>query len=214
LNDAIISGRIRGLAGVVGCSNPNMPYEQGHLTIVEELLKNDVLVASTGCNAITCAKHGLMRPEAAFERAGQGLQEVCRAVGIPPVLHMGACLDNSRILRVLTEVVNEGGLGNDISDLPAAGAAPEWMSEKAVCIGFYFVASGVYTIIGRPLPVMGAPELTAYLTGGIEQETGGKWDFEMDPVETAHKMLRHIDKKRKALKLKPLMYPQPFPPQE
>jgi carbon-monoxide dehydrogenase catalytic subunit len=214
LNDAIIAGRIRGLAGVVGCSNPNMEFEEGHLTIVKELLKNDVLVASTGCNSITCAKHGLMTPEAAFKHAGKGLQEVCQAVGIPPVLHMGACLDNSRILRVLTEVVKEGGLGDDISDLPAAGAAPEWMSEKAVCIGFYFVASGVYTVIGRPLPVVGAPALHKYLTEEIEQETGGKWVFEMDPVETAHKMLSHIDRKRKALKLKPMIYPQAFKPEE
>ena len=210
LNDAIIAGRIRGLAGVVGCSNPNVEFEEGHLTIVKELLKNDVLVASTGCNAITCAKHGLMTPEAAFKHAGKGLQEVCQAVGLPPVLHMGACLDNSRILRLLTEVVKEGGLGDDISDLPGAGAAPEWMSEKAVCIGFYFVASGVYTVIGRPLPVVGAPALHKYLTEEIEQEVGGKWAFEADPIEAAHMMLRHIDKKRKALKLKPMIYPQPF----
>jgi len=210
LNDAIIAGRIRGLAGVVGCSNPNMEFEEGHLTVVRELIKNDVLVASTGCNAITCAKHGLMTPEAAFKHAGKGLQEVCQAVGLPPVLHLGSCVDNSRILRVLTEVVKEGGLGEDISDLPAAGAAPEWMSEKAVSIGFYFVASGVYTIIGRPLPVVGAPALHKYLTEEIEEEVGGKWAFEMDPVEAAHMMLRHIDKKRKALKLKPMIYPQPF----
>jgi carbon-monoxide dehydrogenase catalytic subunit len=214
LNDAIAAGRIRGLAGVVGCSNPNMEFEEGHLTIVRELIKNDVLVASTGCNAITCAKHGLMTPEAAFKHAGKGLQEVCRAVGLPPVLHLGSCVDNSRILRVLTEVVKEGGLGEDISDLPAAGAAPEWMSEKAVSIGFYFVASGVYTVIGWPLPVVGALVLHKYLTEEIEQEVGGKWAFEMDPVETAHMMLRHIDRKRKALKLKPMIYPQALKPEE
>jgi carbon-monoxide dehydrogenase catalytic subunit len=212
LNDAIIAGRIRGLGGVVGCSNPNVEFEEGHLTIVKELLKNDVLVASTGCNSITCAKHGLMTPEAAFQHAGKGLQEVCQAVGIPPVLHMGACVDNSRILRVLASVVAEGGLGDDISDLPGAGAAPEWMSEKAVSIGFYFVASGVYTVIGKPLPVVGAPGLYKYLTEEIEQEVGGKWAFEEDPIEAAHLMLRHIDRKRKALKLKPMMYPQPFEP--
>jgi carbon-monoxide dehydrogenase catalytic subunit len=214
LNDAIIAGRIRGLAGVVGCSNPNVEFEEGHLTIVKELLKNDVLVATTGCNAITCAKHGLLTPEAAFKHAGKGLQEVCQAVGLPPVLHVGSCVDNSRILRVLTEVVKEGGLGDDISDLPAAGAAPEWMSEKAVSIGFYFVASGVYTIIGKPLPVVGAPALHKYLTEEIEKEVGGKWAFEIDPIEAAHKMLRHIDKKRKALKLKPMIYPQAFKPEE
>jgi len=214
LNDAIIAGRIRGLAGVIGCSNPNVDFEEGHLTIVKELLKNDILVASTGCNSITCAKHGLMRPEAAFEYAGKGLQEVCRAVGLPPVLHMGSCVDNSRILRVLTNVVAEGGLGEDISDLPAAGAAPEWMSEKAVSIGFYFVASGVYTVIGKPLPLTGAKELHEYLTGGIEEVVGGKWVFEEDHIEAAHKMIRHIDKKRKALKLKPMLYEQPLKPEE
>jgi carbon-monoxide dehydrogenase catalytic subunit len=214
LNDAIISGRLRGAAGVIGCSNPNVEFEEGHLKIVKELLANDVLIVSTGCNSITCAKHGLMTPEAAFQYAGQGLQEICRAVGIPPVLHMGACLDNSRILRVLANIVAEGGLGTDLADLPVAGAAPEWMSEKAVCIGFYFVASGAYTVIGKPLPMMGAPALHKYLTEEIEAETGGKWVFEEDPVEAAHKMLRHIDRKRKALKLKPMMYPQPFKPEE
>lgn len=214
LNDAVIAGRIRGLAGVIGCSNPNVEFEEGHLTVVKELLKNDVLVASTGCNAITCAKHGLLRPEAAFKYAGKGLTEVCEAVGIPPVLHLGSCVDNSRILRVLSNVVAEGGLGEDISDLPAAGAAPEWMSEKAVSIGFYFVASGVYTVIAKPLPMMGSQNLYNYLTDEVEKEVGGKWVFEEDHIEAAHKMIRHIDKKRKALKLKPMIYEQPLKPEE
>jgi carbon-monoxide dehydrogenase catalytic subunit len=211
LNDVIILGRIRGAAGVVGCFNPNSDYEKNHILMVKELLKNDVIVVTTGCNAITCAKHGLLQPEAAFKYAGEGLQEICRTVGIPPVLHLGSCVDNSRILTVLTNVVNEGGLGNDISDLPAAGAAPEWMSEKAVAIGMYFVASGVYTLIDHPLPVMGSKKLHQYLTEDIEQDVGGKWAFQEDPVKGAHMMIRHIDKKRKALKLKPLMYEQSLP---
>lgn len=210
LNNGIIEGRLRGAAGVVGCSNPNVDYESGHIQMVKELIKNDVLVVVTGCNAISCAKHGLLQPESAFKYAGKGLQEICRAVGIPPVLHMGACIDNSRILRVLSNIVAEGGLGNDISDLPAAGAAPEWMSEKAVAIGFYFVASGVYTMIGKPLPMMGSKNLFKYLTDEIEEETGGKWAFEEDPIEAAHKMIRHMDKKRKLLKLKPMMFEQAF----
>ena len=214
LNDAIIAGRLRGAAGVIGCSNPNTEFEEGHIKMVKELIRNDTLVVTTGCNAIACAKHGLLRPESALEHAGKGLQEICRAVGIPPVLHVGSCVDNSRILRTLTNIVSEGGLGVDISELPVAGAAPEWMSEKAVSIGFYFVASGVYTMIGHPLPIMGSKNLYKYLTEEIEDEVGGKWAFERDPVEAAHKMLRHIDKKRKALKLKPMMYEQAFPPEE
>jgi carbon-monoxide dehydrogenase catalytic subunit len=144
--------------------------------------------------------------------AGEGLQEVCRAVGIPPVLHLGSCVDNSRILKVLTNVVSEGGLGDDISDLPVAGAAPEWMSEKAVSIGMYFVASGVYTMIGHPLPVMGSERLYKYITDEIENEIGGKWAFELDPIEAAHKMIHHIDRKRKSLKLRPMMYEQALKP--
>jgi carbon-monoxide dehydrogenase catalytic subunit len=169
LNDAIMAGRLRGAAGVVGCSNPNVEYEKGHLEMVTELLKNDTLVVTTGCDAVTCGKHGLLRPEAALEYAGEGLQEICRAVGIPPVLHLGSCVDNSRILRVLANIVAEGGLGDDISDLPVAGAAPEWMSEKAVSIGFYFVASGVFTVIGHPLPMMGSDNVRKYLTEEIEE---------------------------------------------
>jgi anaerobic carbon-monoxide dehydrogenase catalytic subunit len=214
LNDAVMGGRLRGAAGVIGCSNPNVSYEEGHISMVKELIKNDVLVVTTGCNAISCAKHGLLQPEAALKHAGKGLQEICRAVGIPPVLHLGACVDNSRILRILANVVSEGGLGQDISDLPVAGAAPEWMSEKAVAIGMYFVASGVYTMIGHPLPMMGSKNLHNYLTDEVEKDVGGKWAFEIDPVEASHKMIRHIDKKRKALKLKPMMYEQAFKPEE
>jgi len=214
LNNAIIDGRLRGAAGVVGCSNPNVEFEEGHIEMVKELIKNDVAVVTTGCNAISCAKHGLLRPEAALEYAGEGLREICETVGIPPVLHVGSCVDNSRILAVLANIVAEGGLGDDISQLPVAGAAPEWMSEKAVSIGFYFVSSGVYTMICQPLPVLGSPNVTKYITDEIEADLGGKWAFEIDPIEAAHKMIRHIDSKRKALKLKPPMYKQAFPYEE
>jgi carbon-monoxide dehydrogenase catalytic subunit len=212
LNDAIIAGRLRGAAGVIGCSNPNVNYEEGHIKMVKELIKNDVLVVTTGCNAISCGKHGLLRPETAMQYTGRGLMEVCRAVGIPPVLHLGSCVDNSRILMVLTNIVSEGGLGDDISELPIAGAAPEWMSEKAVSIGMYFVASGVYTMIGHPLPIMGSKKVYNYITDEIENEIGGKWAFELDPVEAAHKMIRHIDERRKKLKLREMMYKQALKP--
>jgi carbon-monoxide dehydrogenase catalytic subunit len=112
---------------------------------------------------------------------------------------MGACVDNSRILMAATACVKAGGLGSDISDLPAAGAAPEWMSEKAIAIGQYFVASGVYTMFGVTFPSTGSEILTDYLFKGIEEEYGGKWDFEMDPMIMAKKMIAHIDLKRKAL---------------
>ncbi|MBL7180129.1 MAG: anaerobic carbon-monoxide dehydrogenase catalytic subunit [Desulfobacterales bacterium] len=199
LNDNIINGRIRGVAGVVGCNNARTRHNEAHITIVKELIKNDVLVLTTGCNGIACAMEGLLTPESARVFCGPGLAEVCETVGIPPVLHLGSCVDNSRILLAATEVVNAGGLGKDICDLPAAGSAPEWMSEKAISIGHYFVTSGVYTVFGYHMPLDGAPVFRDYLYNELEKIYGGMWDCEPDPIKHAHKMIAHIDKKRKAL---------------
>ncbi len=201
LNDNIINGRIRGVAGVVGCNNPRVVHDSAHITLIKELLKNDVLVLQTGCSAMAAAKAGLLTPEAAKKYAGEGLAEVCETVGIPPVIHMGSCVDNSRILMAATALVKEGGLGEDISDLPAAGAAPEWMSEKAVAIGQYFVTSGVYTIFGATWPTLGNQEVNDYLFDNISEEFGGKWAFEPDPKKMAQLILNHIDAKRKELKI-------------
>ncbi len=212
LNDAVMAGRIRGIAAVVGCNNPKRLHDHGHLTMIKELLANDVLVAVTGCAAGAGAKYGLLRPEAAFEYAGKGIQEVCQAVGIPPVLHLGSCVDNSRILVILTNMVKEGGLGESIADLPVAGAAPEWMSEKAISIGFYVVASGVYTVLGEPFPIQGSKFVTDFLTEGVEEYFGGKFAFESDPTKATHLIIDHIDAKRAALKLPPPMYEVPYAP--
>ena len=200
LNDNIINGRIRGVSGVVGCNNPRTPHDASNLAMVKELIKNNVLVLQTGCMAMASGKAGLLTPEAS-KYAGEGLASVCEAVGIPPVLHMGACIDNSRILMAATAMVKEGGLGDDLSDLPVAGAAPEWMSEKALAIGQYFVGSGVFTVFGVTWPTLGSKEVTDYLFRGFEKKFGGMWAFERDPVKAAHLMIDHIDRKRKALGL-------------
>jgi carbon-monoxide dehydrogenase catalytic subunit len=200
LNENIINGKIRGIAGVVGCNNPKLGRDT-HVEVVKELIKNDVIVLQTGCSAMSCAKEGLLLPEAAAKFAGPGLAEVCETVGIPPVLHMGACVDNSRILMAATAVVKQGGLGDDLSDLPAVGSAPEWMSEKAIAIGQYFVASGCYVIFGTSFPTLGAPGFTKLLFEDYEKITGGKWDFARDPMVQARKMIDQIDIKRRALGL-------------
>jgi carbon-monoxide dehydrogenase catalytic subunit len=207
LNDGIMAGRLRGVVGVVGCNNVKVQHDSGHIAMVEELLKHDVLVVQTGCSALACAKAGWLRPEAAKEVAGQGLQEICEAVGIPPVLHMGACVDNSRVLIACTEMVNEGGIGEDISQLPVAAAAPEAMSEKAVAIGLYAVASGITTFFSPAPRVLGSPAVLDYLTKGIEKDFGAHWVFENDPIKAARDIVKHLDKKREALKLDPMMYP-------
>jgi carbon-monoxide dehydrogenase catalytic subunit len=198
LNDNIINGRIRGVAGVVGCNNARVTHDDVHVRLVKELIKNDVLVLLTGCAAMALAKAGLMVPEGA-QYAGEGLRSVCEAVGIPPVLHLGACVDNCRILVAATAMVKDGGLGDDISDLPACGAAPEWMSEKAIAIGQYFVSSGVYVLFGVTWPTVGSKEVTDFLFKDMEKMYGGMWDFEPDPIKMAQKMIAQIDVKRKAL---------------
>ena len=208
LNDAIMAGRIRGLAAVVGCNNPRSQQDYLHTYVTRELLKQDVLVVETGCGAIAAAKLGLMLGEAGLDQVGAGLREVCETVGIPPVLHMGSCVDNTRILTVLTQVAEEGGLGDDIDQIPAVGLAPEWMSEKALAIVAYCAASGAYVIFGGNSPVGGMPDRVAessivsrYMSEGWERLYGGKMEFVADPDEMVRRALAHIDKKRAALGL-------------
>jgi carbon-monoxide dehydrogenase catalytic subunit len=212
LNDGIMTGRIRGVAGVVGCNNPKFTQDKNHIAMVKELIANDVLVVQTGCSAIACAKAGLLSPEAAEKHAGKGLQEICRAVGIPPVLHMGSCVDNSRILTACAEMVKEGGIGDSYDKLPVAGAAPEWMAEKAMAIGMYVVASGIYTVVSPALPVEGSKFVEELLTKTFEKHFGATWAFEDDPVKGARLMIDRIDLKRAELGLSPLMYEVPYAP--
>jgi carbon-monoxide dehydrogenase catalytic subunit len=208
LNDAIISGRIRGVAAIVGCNNPRSKQDWIHNYVTQELLKQDVLVVETGCGAIAAAKLGLLLGEAGLEKVGPGLREICETIGIPPVLHMGSCVDNTRILTVLTQMVEEGGLGEDIDQIPAVGLAPEWMSEKALAIGTYCVASGAYVIFGGSSPISGMPDrvedsdiVLRYISEGWEELYGGKMEFVKDADEMIRRTLAHIDKKRAALGL-------------
>ncbi|HNV45867.1 MAG TPA: anaerobic carbon-monoxide dehydrogenase catalytic subunit [Spirochaetota bacterium] len=199
LNDAIIQGRIRGVAGIVGCNNPKQQLDHYINILTKELLKNNVLVLKTGCAAIASAKSGMLTPEAALEHAGAGLREVCEAIGMPPVLHMGSCVDNSRLLEAATEVVREGGLGDDLSDVPVVGVAPEWMSEKAVSIGCYFVASGVDVVLGNPFYISGSETVTNYLNGGSAEAFGASFHLHENPLEAAEAILAIIDRRREKL---------------
>ncbi len=200
LNDNIINGRIRGIAGIVGCTNPKVTQDLTHTTLTRELIKRDVLVLTTGCATIACGKQGLLNPKEALELAGPGLREVCETVGMPPVLACGSCVDNTRLLVSCAEIVREGGLGEDLSDLPVAGACLESVSEKATAIGQYFVASGLLVIFAKEImPVLGSQNVSDYLFKDIEKDLGGLWAVESDPVKAAEMMLQRIEAKRDAL---------------
>ena len=198
LIDAIADGRIRGAVGIVGCNNPKVKHDYGHVTLSKELIKHDILCVETGCAAIASGKAGLLMPDAAF-LAGPGLKGVCKALGIPPVLHMGSCVDCSRILVLLAELAKALGVG--IHQLPVAGAAPEWYSQKAVSIGSYFVASGVYTVLGVMPKITGSLNVAELLTGGLNGVVQAKFAVEPDPEAAAKLIISHIDGKRKELGL-------------
>ena len=198
LIDAIKAGKIRGAVGIVGCNNPKIKHDYGHVTLTKRLIENDILVVDTGCVSVANAKAGFKLPAAA-EMAGPGLKEICNALGIPPVLHMGSCVDNVRILVLVSALAD--ALGVDISDLPVAGSAPEWYSEKAVTIGTYFVASGVTTHLGPMPPVTGSLNVVNLLTDGLKDVVGATFAVEPDPEKAAVFLRKTIEAKRKALGL-------------
>ncbi|MCK5129146.1 MAG: anaerobic carbon-monoxide dehydrogenase catalytic subunit [Clostridiales bacterium] len=199
LNDAIIANRIFGVVGIVGCSNPNCELENYTNVLTKELIKRNVLVLKTGCAAIASGKAGMMKPEIGIEMAGAGLREVCETVGIPPVLHMGSCVDNCRILEAASELVFEGGLGDDLAGLPAVGVAPEWMSEKAIAIGSYFVASGVDVILGNPFYTSGSENVVKFLNEDTKELFGASFHDCADPMEAADLIMEIIGEAREKL---------------
>ncbi len=199
LNDNIVNGRIRGVAAIVGCDNFRV-MDEVHVELAKELIANNVLVLVTGCAATGMGRAGLLSPEAK-EMAGDGLKEVLEAVGCPPVLHMGSCVDNSRLLIAATEMVHTGGLGSDISEIPVVGCAPQWMSEKAVSIGQYFVSSGAYVVFGPSFPTTGSKKVTDFCFNEMNEIYGGSWDLAVTANEFANKMIDKIDARRQALGL-------------
>ncbi|MGX9365930.1 anaerobic carbon-monoxide dehydrogenase catalytic subunit [Desulfoplanes sp. PS50] len=198
LVDAIKSGQIRGAVGIVGCNNPKLKHDYVHTILARELIKKDILVLVTGCATVAMGKAGLMMPEAA-NQAGEGLKAVCTALGIPPVLHVGSCVDNSRILHLCGVLAN--ALGVDISDLPVAASAPEWYSEKAAAIGLFAVASGIYTHLGLPPNITGSETVTNLALGGLDDVVGACFAVEPDPYKAAELIDARISAKRTGLGL-------------
>lgn len=198
LIDLIVNGTIKGVAGIVGCNNVKVQQDLFHRSLTTELIKRDILVIGTGCWAVAAAKAGLMDLPAR-ELAGPGLKAVCEQLGIPPVLHMGSCVDCSRMLNLAGGIADH--LGVDISDLPLVGSAPEWTTEKAVAIGTYFITSGIPVHLWPLPPILGGPEVTRILTQDVKEVLGGWFFVEEDPVATADQMEAIIMERRKALGL-------------
>jgi len=198
LIEAIKAGKVRGAVGIVGCNNPKYKHDFCNVNLARELIKRDILVIATGCVTTAAGKAGLLVPEA-ISQAGPGLREVCGALGVPPVLHMGSCVDNARILQLAALLANS--LGVSIADLPLAASSPEWYSEKAATIGTYAVASGIYTHLGHPPNITGSPIVTNLALGGLEDLVGACFVIEPDPFKAAELIDARIRAKRRGLGL-------------
>ena len=193
LVDCLKSGVLRGVVGVVGCNNARSVSNKAHVTIMKELIKNDILVVTTGCGASAAGKFGLLNKEAK-SMASKGLATVCELVDIPPVIHLGSCVDCSRILSVVSEVAKY--LDMDMCDIPVAGVAPEWMSEKAVAIGTYVVGSGIDTYLGIMPPIGGSSKTVEILTQTLQDSVGATFKVNENPEELAQMIINDIEKKR------------------
>ncbi|MBE7002465.1 MAG: anaerobic carbon-monoxide dehydrogenase catalytic subunit [Ruminococcaceae bacterium] len=199
LVECVHSGVLRGAVAMVGCNNPKVRPDTAHIELMKKMLENDIIVITTGCSAQAAAKAGLMDPEQAKEYCGAGLKRVCELAGIPPVLHMGSCVDISRMMVLASDIAKDWGI--NISQVPVVGCAPEWMSEKAVSIGNYVVATGIETFLGVDPYSKGSTEVTELLQGenGITKWVEAKFVVDTDIDALGDKMIACIEAKRAAL---------------
>lgn len=196
LLECITSGVIRGAVAMVGCNNPKIRPDYAHIELMKKLIANDIVVISSGCAAQAAAKAGLM-DKRAKEFCGAGLKRVCELADIPPVLHMGSCVDISRMMVLSSELAKDSGL--NISQLPVVGCAPEWMSEKAVSIGNYVIGTGIDTFLGIDPYASGSSEMVEMLTSGTREWTEAAYTVETDIEKLVDKMIERIEEKRAAL---------------
>ena len=198
LADVVKAGVLRGAVAMVGCNNPKVRPDTAHIELMKKLLKNDIIVVVSGCSAQAAAKAGLMDPEAK-DYCGEGLKRVCELVGIPPVLHMGSCVDISRMMILASDLAKDWGC--NISQIPLCGCAPEWMSEKAVSIGNYVVSTGIDTFLGVDPYSNGSEEVTELLQGetGIKTWVEANYTVELDIEKMGDMMIERIEQKRAAL---------------
>ncbi|MFR0755507.1 MAG: anaerobic carbon-monoxide dehydrogenase catalytic subunit [Lachnospiraceae bacterium] len=196
LLECITSGVIRGAVAMVGCNNPKVRPDTAHIELMKKMIANDIIIIASGCSAQAAAKAGLMDKEAK-ELCGAGLKRVCELADIPPVLHMGSCVDISRMMILAAELAKDSGL--NISQLPVVGCAPEWMSEKAVSIGNYVVATGIDTFLGVDPYVSGSDKIAQLLTEGVRDWVEAAYTVEKDIDKLGDAMIERIEEKRTAL---------------
>ena len=198
LIDCIKSGVLRGAVALVGCNNPRVRHDYSHIELMKKMIANDIICIVSGCSAQAAAKAGLLSKEAK-NLCGEGLKRVCELVDIPPILHMGSCVDISRMMILASDIAKDWNV--DICDVPVIGCAPEYMSEKAVSIGNYVVATGIDTFLGIDPYTKGGPQVVKLLQGDIKDWVGANFTVELDMEKMGDMMIERIEEKRKALNI-------------
>jgi carbon-monoxide dehydrogenase catalytic subunit len=197
LIELVKNGTIKGIAGILGCSNLAAGgHDVNTVALTKELISRDILVLSAGCTTGGLANCGYCSLSAK-ELAGPGLKAVCEKLGIPPVLNFGPCLAIGRIEIVVSELAKT--LGVDIPQLPVVISAPQWLEEQALADGCFGLALGLTLHLSQPPPILGSPIVTKLLTEDLVNITGGKVIVEMNPVIAADKLQQVINQKLTAL---------------
>ena len=196
LIECVRSGVIRGAVAMVGCNNPKVRPDYSHIEIMKKLIENDIVIVATGCAAQAASKAGLLDKQAKV-LCGEGLRRVCTLADIPPVLHMGSCVDISRMMLLVTGIAKDWGI--ETTQLPVVGCAPEWMSEKAVSIANYVVATGITTYLGIDPLVSGSEQMMHLITEGTKDMVGAGYVIDTNPDELVKKIIDGIEAKRAAL---------------
>ncbi len=198
LVDCVKSGVLRGAVAMVGCNNPKVRPDAAHIELMKKLLKNDIILVLSGCSAQAAARAGLMDKEVIHtDIVGAGIRRVCELADIPPVLHMGSCVDISRMMILASNIAKHSGW--TVSQIPLVGCAPEWMSEKAVSIGNYVVSTGIDTYLGVEPYAYGSSEVDGLLKGGIKDWVEACYTVEKDIDKLGDLMIEKIEEKRVAL---------------
>ena len=199
LIDLIVAGEIKGIAGVVGCSNLTAGgHDVLSVELTKELIAKDILVLTAGCSSGGIENCGLMTPEAA-KLAGPKLRAVCEKLNIPPVLNFGPCLAIGRLEIVATELAE--AIGVDIPQLPLVLSAAQWLEEQALADGCFGLALGLPLHLGLPPFVTGSKIVTKVLTEDMKELTGGQVIINADAKESADILEKIIEERRSALNI-------------
>jgi carbon-monoxide dehydrogenase catalytic subunit len=194
------SGRIRGVVNLVGCNNPKVVYEEAIVKVAEELIAHDILTLTNGCAAFALLKMGFCLPEG-LAGAGNGLNQALAPHNLPPVWHMGECLDNARASAFFRTIAIASG--EPLTQLPLAFSSPEWSNEKGLgaALGFRLLGLNSYHCIAPP--VAGSDKVARFFYEDTQELLGGVMVVDQDPVALAGRIVADFDERRAGLGWRP-----------